>query len=47
MRGGRAGAKKGKKKGQRERVQEQESDQLDEGDDMNLMDQNNMGIDQL
>ena len=46
MRRGAAG-KKGKKKGARERIQEQESEQLNEEDDMNLMDQNNMGIDQL
>ena len=41
----RGGPKKGKKKGQRERIQEQESEQLNEEDDMNLMDQNNMGLD--
>jgi dynein intermediate chain 1 len=46
MRRGAAG-KKGKKKGQRERIQEQESEQMGEEDDMNLMDQANMGIDQL
>ena len=46
MRRGAAG-KKGKKKGARERIQEQESEQMNEEDDMNLMDQNNMGIDQL
>ena len=39
-----AGGKKGKKKG-REKIQEQESEQMNEEDDMNLMDQNNMGID--
>ena len=39
-------AKKGKKKGQ-QRQQEQESEQLGEEDDMNMMDQGNMGIDQL
>ena len=43
----RGAGKKGKKKGQRERIQEQESEQMGEEDDMNLMDQNNMGIDQL
>jgi len=38
------GVKKGKKKQQ---VQDHESEQMNEEDDLNLMDQNNMGIDQM
>lgn len=42
----RRGVKKGKKK-QQQKIQEHESEQMGEDDDMNLMDQANMGIDQL
>ena len=38
---------KGKKKGQREKIQDHESDQVGEEEDLNMMDQANMGIDQL
>jgi hypothetical protein len=40
------GIKKGKKKPQA-KPQDHESEQMNEEDDLNLMDQNNMGIDQL
>ena len=40
------GVKKGKKKQAAKQV-DHESEQMNEEDDLNLMDQNNMGIDQL